>query len=100
MPSGPKMFCVFARVDLQRSAAQLFVNAHHQTVVHVSTTVKYRVQYRAYIWSKTHISSDTVVIMCVSKQHLWCFSATISRLLRLKSTQNRCFGCKNTLRFS
>ena len=50
---------------------------------------------RACIWSKTHISSVIVVIMCVFKQHLWCFCATISRLLRLKSTHNGCFWLLN-----
>ena len=47
---------------------------------HVFTTVN----YRAYIWTKPHISSDIVVILCVYRQYVWCVCATIFRLLRLK----------------
>ena len=53
---------------------------------HVSTTVK----KRAYIWTKPHIPSDIVVMMCV-------FRAMIFRLLRLRSIQNRRCGCQNIL---
>ena len=57
---------------------------------HGSTTVK----YRACIWTKTQISSDIVVVMCVYGQYVWCVCATIFRQLRLKSIQNRCLAVK------
>ena len=58
---------------------------------HVSTTVK----HRGHIYGPKRIfQAILVVILCVYKQYVWCFCATIFRLLRLKSIKNRCFACK------
>ena len=57
---GCLYFCVRGR---EKTTERLFAKAHHQTAAYVSTTVK----YRAYVWTKTHISGDIVEIMCVFK---------------------------------
>ena len=53
---------------------------------HGSTTVK----YRAYIRTKTHISSDIVVTMCVYKQSMWCVFDTIFRLVQMALCTSPC----------
>ena len=84
------VFAGTSRLHARRNTSQLFVTAHHQTVAHVCTIGK----YGAYIWPKPHISSDFLGIMCVYKHYMWCDCDTIFRILRLKSMQNRGFGCK------